>query len=226
MTLYVYIYLAITFLILFVCAGYFMYIYKSLDRSFQWLAIFSFIQPLLVLTSTYFALKGINNYVFIHIIKHLEFLFIAAAFYHYFKGNHIIKNSLLVISLFYIIFSILDTIFLEPITIAPSHINVVANVIYILFSLAIFYKLYQTPTLLYIEKQAYFWLSASLLCYFGSTIFMTLFFNYLALDLPLSVFSFFEVIDLAIFLISKIFLLYGAYILVQNQKSTLKLVQE
>ncbi|TNF48426.1 MAG: hypothetical protein EP305_05505 [Bacteroidetes bacterium] len=221
MDLFIIIYESITHLILWTCAGFLLYRFNRLDRSFKILAIYSIIQPMFVTVSTYLAFNGMNNHLIRHILTHLEFMFMIAAFYSYFKEKIIFNVSLMIMSFIYVVFSIFDTLYLEPVSISPANINLVANVIFILCALGVFYDLYEKPTVVFLEKEVYFWMGASFLTYFGATIFISLFFNYIAFELPLWVYDFFASLDLLIFAIAKLFLLYGAYLLARNRSSHL-----
>jgi hypothetical protein len=181
------------------------------------LAIFSFIQALLAALSTNLLLLSVNNWFTRHIGAHLEFALLGACFYFLFTDKRF-KNGLLILGGLYTVFSVLDTIYLEPLTVAPGNIILVGSVISILCALGLFYQIFRESTVLYIERHPYFWLSSSVLIYFGCSIFISMFLNYLVFNLPLWMYDFFYIADLFIFFISKVFLLYGAYLLAYKYK--------
>lgn len=207
----------LTHAVIWSCVIIFILLFRKLSRSYRLLAISSFIQALLIVLNTYLLLLSVNNWFTRHIGAHLEFALLGACFYFLFTDKRF-KNALLILGGFYTFFSVLDTIYLEPLTVAPGNIILVGSVISILCALGLFYQIFREGKVLYIERHPHFWLSSSVLVYFGCTIFISMFHNYIAFDLPLWMYDFFFFADLFIFFVSKVFLLYGAYLLAFKYK--------
>lgn len=207
-------------MILWSCAFLFLYWYKRLDRSYKLLGISSWLYVFGVTISLYLGYNGMNNLAMHHILNHLEFIFLGAAFYFIF--NHtLFKNGVILLGIIYLLFSILDTIYLEPFYMAPGNIQVVGNICAMLSAFGVFYQIFREGKSLYIEQDPYFWLGASVLTYYGASMFISLFQNYLVYDLPLWMYDFFFYIDLFLFFLSKVALLYGAYLMTRKDRSEL-----
>jgi cellulose synthase/poly-beta-1,6-N-acetylglucosamine synthase-like glycosyltransferase len=165
-----------------------------------------------------------NNWFTKHISAHLEFVLLGVCFYFLFTDKRF-KNGLLILGGIYTVFSVLDTIYLEPLSVAPGNIILVGSVINILCALGLFYQIFREGKVLYIERHPYFWLSSSILVYFGCTLFISMFLNYLVFNLPLWMYDIFFFVDLFIFFVSKVFLLYSGYLLAYKYKKDVSLIQ-
>lgn len=222
---------SLTHLILWSCALVYLSWYKRLDRPFKLMAITSFIDVICVSVSTYLLVTKTNNWPINHFVSHAEFILLGASFYFIFIDNRF-KKGVIVMGCIYLVFSIFDTIYLEPFHMAPGNIRVLGNIFCMLCAFGLFYQIFREGKSLYIEREPYFWLGASVLTYFGASMFISLFHNYLVYDLPLWMYEFFFYVDLFLFFLSKVALLYGAYLMTRkdrselNNASTMKLINQ
>ena len=194
------------------CAIVFLLLFRKLDRPYKLIAIISFIQIPIVMINTYMLFSSLNNSIIKHISTHVEFVLLGVCFYIFFTDTRL-KNGLILLGIFYVVFSVLDTIYLEPYTtVVPVNILLFGSVICFLCSLGLFYQIFREGKILFIDRHPYFWLSCSVLIYFGCTIFISLFNNFMVYNLPLWIYNFFFSFYLFIFFVSKVLLLYGAYL--------------
>jgi tetratricopeptide (TPR) repeat protein len=194
------------------CAIVFLLLFRKLDRSYRLIAIISFIQTPIVIVNTYILSLSLNNSIIKHISTHIEFLLLGACFYLFFTDRRF-KKGLLILGGFYAAFSVIDTIYLEPLTVIPSNIILFGSMICLLCALGLLYQIFLEGKMLYIDQHPYFWLSCSVLIFFGCTIFISLFNNFIVYNLPLWIYNFFFSVNLFFFFVSKVLLLYGAYLL-------------
>jgi tetratricopeptide (TPR) repeat protein len=194
------------------CAIVFLLLFRKLDRPYRLMAIISFIQTPIVMVNTYMLSLSLNNSMIKHISTHIEFLLLGACFYLFFTDRRF-KKGLLILGGFYAAFSVIDTIYLEPLTVIPSNIIVLGSMICLLCALGLLYQIFLEGKMLYIDQHPYFWLSCSVLIFFGCTIFISLFNNFIVYNLPLWIYNFFFSVNLFFFFVSKVLLLYGAYLL-------------
>ena len=194
------------------CAIIFLFLFRKLDRPFRLIAIISFIQTPIAMMNSYMLISSLNNSIIKHIATHLEFILLGLCFYFFLKDTRL-KIGLILAGSFYAVFSLLDTIYLEPYaTVAPVNIILFGSVICFMSSLGLFYEIFREGKILYIDRHPYFWLSCSVLIYFGCTIFISLFNNYIVYNLPIWIYNFFFSFYLFIFFVSKALLLNGAYL--------------
>jgi hypothetical protein len=123
----------------------------------------------------------------------------------------------------YLIFSVFDTIYYEPLTAYPSNIGFVYSLMLILFSLLFFYEIYEKGEVLYIERHPHFWINSAFLLYYSGTLLLGLFSNYLMYKIPRDKFiylnDFFSVMTIVFNVLVCIGLSIEAY---QRRKSKLE----
>ena len=194
---------------------FFLILHKRLDRSYKLLALSAIVDASLTAVGTLFLINKTNNLFVKHFAMHEQVLFICAAFFFLFKDARF-RTGLIVLGCFYFLFSLFDTIFYESLKMAPSNIIVVGSLLLIFCSFFLFYEIFREGKVLYLENYPHFWLGASVLIYYGATIFISLFLNILTYELPVWMYNFFYFIDLFLFFLSKVALLFGAYLLSRN----------
>lgn len=200
----------LTHIIVWGCAIIFFVNFKRLDKAFKPLAVACFIAPFLLSVSTYQWTHGMNNMFLKHIFTYLEFISVTCSFF-YILNEQYQRRIVYAFSTFFIVFTVFDTIYIEPYKMYPSNIGLVSSIIFIIYGLIFYHRVFREESVLYIEKHPYFWLSSGILIYNGSTIFITLFYNYMALNLPVWINLFFFYVQLGLFAVSKMFIFIGVF---------------
>ena len=159
-----------------------IYNYKYLDSVLK-IALGFFIVSLLsdVLQIAFFYLRIPTSNPIIHIYIILSILFFGAIYYHAFF-SHLTKEIVVAFSAL-ALFIVLFNMFLnEGIFEYPSVSNAVLSILLIAFSLMYFYQLLYRQEFIHIEKQAFFWINASVLLYYSVTIFLFMLYKKLSED--------------------------------------------
>jgi hypothetical protein len=159
-----------------------IYNYKYLDPVLK-IAFCFFIVSLLsdVLQIAFIYLHILTNSPIIHIYIILSILFFGAIYYRAFF-RQIVKEIVVVFSVLALFIVIFNIFFNEGILEYPSVSNAVLSILLISFSLMYFYQLLYRQEFIHIEKQAFFWINASVLFYYSVTIFLFMLYKKLSND--------------------------------------------
>ncbi len=84
----------------------------------------------------------------------------------------------LAIALFFLIFILIDMIWISGIAQFNSYSTAIEGLILIFFALIFFYKTLHELKIRFLEREPLFWISAGVLLYFSSSLFIFLFSNY------------------------------------------------
>ena len=158
------------------------YYYKRLDLVLKIAAAFFVVSALSDGLQTVFMYAGIGNsnpVIHIYIIASI-FLFGAIYFHAFF--NPLTKKAVVLCSAIAVIIVLFNIFFNGGLLEYPSISNTVLSLLLILFSLLYFYQLLNRQEFIHIEKQALFWINASVLFYYSVTIFLFMLYKKLSIE--------------------------------------------
>ena len=118
----------------------------------------------------------INNFPGIHVFIFTGLLFYSVIYYKAFS-TLLLKRIVFILSSIGFLVLIISTIFFEGFMDYPSIANTVLSVIVIIFSLIYFYQMLSRQEFVHIEKQGLFWISAGVLLYFATNVFLFMLFK-------------------------------------------------
>jgi hypothetical protein len=174
-------------------------LFNKLKIEFKLLSIYLIIFSLLEVTGYVLSvgLKMKNNLFLIHIFAPIELILFAFIFYFHFQ-NWPPRKFIIIGLIILIIFSIINSKFIQPIRIYPTNFIYLESTTLILLSLTYFYQVF---TELKVEKlwlEGMFWLSTGLLFYHSGTMILYLSSNYLMQTVTMDLFKFFHTLVLSV----------------------------
>jgi len=138
-----------------------------------------------------------------HILAHLEMLIYSFTYYQLLISTTM-KKFLSYVLIFYVGFSIVNTIYFESFHFYPSNISLISAVIYLLYTLLFYHQIYSENSVRYLEKYPYFWFNSGILFYYLSSTIFALFYNYIVYNQSMEFYIYFEKIDSILFILFKI----------------------
>ncbi len=117
-----------------------------------------------------------NNFPGIHIFIFTALLFYSIIYYKV-SSSLVLKRVVFILSAIGFLVLIISTIFFEGFMDYPSIANTVLSMVVIVFSLMYFYQLLSRQEFVHIEKQGLFWISAGVLLYFATNVFLFMLFK-------------------------------------------------
>jgi hypothetical protein len=161
------------FILLFIVSIIGVVRYKKLTTPFKILSILIILTLLLETLSKICAVKYKNNLPIAHVSILTEYVFFLLTYYFLFK-NKLMRVSILVVLIIFVILSIINSIFIQPYyRYYPSNMFIPSEIAYVTFSLLLFRQMLLYPLPVNIVKQSVFWFNTAILFY--ST---TVFFNF------------------------------------------------
>lgn len=142
--------------------------YPFLFKAFIGFALFKFSVEL---TGTIQAHLGIANSPVYNIYTYLSFFFIAYVYYKVYNSS-IGRTLVLLGSIFYVLLVIINLTLFEPFTSFNTNAVTTESLLIIVLALAYFYKLFAESQVVEIENHGMFWVSAGLLLYYSSNLFL------------------------------------------------------
>jgi len=109
-----------------------------------------------------------NNLYLLHYYTVLEFCGWASIFYLLFEGVFM-KRYILSIGVLFVLFAILNSIFWQHLETFNSNSRSLESVILISWSIAYYLKLFKEKKVVYLERNASFWINAAALIYFSGS---------------------------------------------------------
>lgn len=175
-------------------------LFYKIPRELKIIAAFYIIYPFLVYYITFLAENHINNMFWKHFSWHLKFLVHSLTYYQLLSSVKL-KKVIVVLIVAYSIFSVFDTLFLEPFSYYPSNISFVCTGVFIVHVFLLYYQIYTENKIRYLERNAYFWLNSGVLFYYLSTILFSLFYNYVVYNASMEVYLILENIDSIVYIL-------------------------
>lgn len=109
-----------------------------------------------------------NNLYLLHYYTVFEFCGWMTIYYLLFEGA-VMKRILLFLGVSFIIFSVVNSIFLQPLSTFNSNSRSLESILLVGFSIAYFFKVFKEKKVIYLEKNDNFWLNAAALIYFSGS---------------------------------------------------------
>jgi len=159
-----------------------------------------------------------NNCMVYHVFAPLHFIIISAIYYHLAAENSQFKYFTIFSCLFIFVASLLNTIYLQPISIFPSNIILANSVFFLMYTLFTFRQMLQTVSTVSLLKQSIFWFNAANLIYISITFFYWALYNLISVEI-----YFPPILDNAIIIITiLVYAMYGLamYFSVPKTKQT------
>lgn len=178
-------------------------LFYKLPKELKVFAAYVFLLPFFVEYINSFSDAGQNNMHLKHILVHVEMLVYTLTYYQLLVSYQAKKLLLYVLS-FYVVFSVVNTIYFESFHLFPSNISLVSSVIYLLYTLLFYHQIYTENTVRYLEKYPYFWFNSGILFYYLSSTIFSLFYNYIVYNQSMEFYFYFEKIDSILFILFKI----------------------
>ena len=152
--------------------------YKKLNKPFQLLSMYLIFSFLDAVANKYIIAVYKNNVLLLHVETIVNYIFFSLIYYYLFK-NQYIKRSVLLSIVIVIIISIINSFYLQPYNqMFPTNTMLINEVLFILFSLALFKQMLLYPLQVNIIKQSMFWFNAAMLFYSATIFFNSTLANY------------------------------------------------
>ncbi|MGZ3762112.1 MAG: hypothetical protein ACXVBA_19665 [Mucilaginibacter sp.] len=142
---------------------------KKYSAPFKILIILIGITILGEVASRFLAIKTHNSMPVYHIISPIEYIFITSIYTHFFKEKTV--KIILLFTVPLVIFSIVNSFYIQGIGKFPSNFILLAQCVYLIYSLLGFAQIFFTQTQISIYKQSFFWLNLAML-FFSTTLFL------------------------------------------------------
>jgi len=137
---------------------------KKLTIPFKILAFFLLYTLISELVARVFAVKFRNSSPVYHAFVLANYYFYSAIFYHLFNGQ-IIRKFIFWSVIPFTCFWIINIIFFQNLLNFPTHSLMVSSILYVIYSLALFLQMLETPTEVAVFKQNIFWFNICALFY-------------------------------------------------------------
>lgn len=145
--------------------------YRLLSRSQKWSFWFVVLSMVLMLLSNIMWLTRTNNLFIGHFYLIVQVIVILRVFQLEMSG--LIKEKIFyVVMVFFILFTIVNTVYLQPITMHNTYARNLAHLILSVLAVLYFFQLIKSSILIKVERLFMFWFSAAVLLYFLSTLFI------------------------------------------------------
>ncbi|MGB0524445.1 MAG: hypothetical protein ACPGJS_15850, partial [Flammeovirgaceae bacterium] len=131
-----------------------------------WLSGIAFV---LSATSSVLWLLGVNNLFTGHIYTPIQFILIVCIYQLTLKS--ISSKWFIALNILFVTFSILNTVYLQPLSIHNSYARTISSIILVGLSILYFQQALQNPTNHQAEKIPMFWFNSGVLLYFFCTLF-------------------------------------------------------
>ncbi|CAN5189722.1 hypothetical protein BH09BAC6_BH09BAC6_17880 [soil metagenome] len=146
--------------------------FKKLSKPFRLLIGFIGITLISEGVSRYLAIKIHNNMPVYHVLSPIEYLVYTSMYLHFLSGK--IKQTILFLIIPILLFSIINTFFIQGLKVFPSNFLMLSQTLYLVYSLLGFRQMLVRPGKDSLYEQSFFWLniaiiffSTTLLLYYG-----------------------------------------------------------
>jgi len=133
--------------------------------------------------ATYLRFQGINNLWVFHLFVPVSFFFMMRIYREALKESYP-KGLFTLILILFLIFCVINSFFIQSITVFNSNAISLSWVVYIIFSVLFFYQLLKSPASEGLERNPMFWLNTGVLIYYSSTLILFLLVNFLIPEDP------------------------------------------
>jgi hypothetical protein len=159
--------------------------YKSLSKDLKAMTLFIILCFLMELPSTYLGMHKMNNLFILHFLTVAEILFLAYV-YSFHIDKIISKKLLWCITTAFVMFSICNTLFIQPYYTFNSYARCIEILLVLFMAICYVYTLIDNDEQRMLQNIPMFWINTAVLIYFTNGFFLYLLANN-TLDLPLIV---------------------------------------
>lgn len=149
-------------------------LFKKVPRTLKILCLYIFAALLTEAFIFILSYNGANNLFLFHLFTYLEYTSVALIFYSL-AYSKLWKWIIVIVSLGFILYSVINVIFYESIFEFNSNQRYVQAIIIIVFCVGYFVELLRNVQHMYLERHPYFVFASSYLIYISGTIFLFLF---------------------------------------------------
>lgn len=143
-----------------------IFLYRNVDKPFQWLIILMLVTSISEIIAKYlaFELFESNNIVY-HFFTPLEFS-IYCIIYYFFIRTTKYNTYFILLSASLIIFEIINTIFFQSFSVSNTNTLIIESVFLVTLSLLLFYQLKEEPLYDNLLHEGVFWFNSAILIYY------------------------------------------------------------
>lgn len=142
--------------------------FKSFNTIKYILFILLTISVIVALFSRYLWSLKENNLYLLHFYTVLEFCGWIVIYYLLFESV-IMKKILFVLGISFIVFSVVNSVFLQPLSTFNSNSRSLESIILVGLSITYFFKIFKEKKVVYLERNDLFWLNSAALIYFSGS---------------------------------------------------------
>jgi len=148
--------------------------FKKLTIPFKILALSVIANLLMEILSEIFIARYRSNALVMHMESAFGYIFYSSIYFYLFK-NRILKQIIIASIFCIVVFSILNALFFQQPSkvVFPTHMYLVTNILYVIFSLVLFKQMLQYPVDVNIIKQSTFWFNTAMI-FFSTTMFLNM----------------------------------------------------
>lgn len=152
--------------------------YKRLTMPFKILSLYFVFEILIILFDEWEIAKYKTNVIQLHIETSGTYIFFGLIYYFLFKSKYI-KVLILASVILVIVFSLINSFFLQPYsTTFPTNTTLITEILYLIFAVLLFNKMLLYPTEINIIKQSTFWYNSAIILFYSSVFLYTTLANY------------------------------------------------
>jgi hypothetical protein len=155
--------------------------YKKFDTTSKLVIYYLIVAALANLVAVSLALNHNNNMPIFHVFTVLEFILLSL-FFQRLTSHRLTKKILTFCIISFSVFSIINIIYIEPITTYNSLTRSVESILLIVFSLFSFYKGLEADQAVRKKIKHLLWIHIGLICYFSGSLFLFIFSEWIAKD--------------------------------------------
>jgi hypothetical protein len=162
------------FCLLFIISIIGMVRFKRLTIPFKILALSVIANLLMEVLSEIFIAKYHSNALVMHIECAIGYVFYASIYFYLLKSRILKKLTIISIALVLILSVLNALLFQQPSQVVfPTHMYLINNILYVIFSLVLFKQMLQYPLDVNIIKQSIFWFNTAMI-FFSTTMFLNM----------------------------------------------------
>ncbi len=157
--------------------------YKKLSVSMHILLLLLLYSSINTAVTSWLAIKGINNLLFINIFTLVELTLLGWVFHRVFESRGL-KGFTMVAILACAAFSVINLFFIQGLSAINSYSLALGSMLLTVLALLFYYKIFREEKVQRLERYPLFWLSSGVLLYFAGNLFVFLFSSYVLSDSP------------------------------------------
>lgn len=155
-----------------------LYRFKRFTKVFWTLAVLLLVAVIISYSAYILYQNQTNNMYLLHIYTVLEYTLWSMFYYQLFK-NKVVKKVIVGMLIIFVLFSITNTIYWQPLEIYNSYSRSVEGAFLLCFAIAWFYKVFVDSKIIKLESHPIFWINSAVLVYFSGSFLLFISNNFL-----------------------------------------------